>query len=203
MVALKYKDPADGLYKLVPVGLNTSAADAKYVNATGDTMSGNLGMTDAALQLKDTVVANRNIEWLVANKLRWTIGKTNAAESGSNAGTAFSISAWDDTGVFLGTALSITRATQLITVKGEPTAVLGIATKSYVDGYTTTFGDGSALSYVITHNLNSRDLHVTVRQTATPYERIDCVVQFTTVNTVTIVLLTAPASGAYSVHISR
>lgn len=64
--------------------------------------------------------------------------------------------------------------------------------------YTTTFGDGSATSYTITHNLNTKVVHVGVYETGGSFREVLCEVQHTTVNTVTILTATAPASGAYT-----
>jgi hypothetical protein len=64
--------------------------------------------------------------------------------------------------------------------------------------YTTTFGDGSATSYTITHNLNTKVVHVMVYETGGSFRDVLCEVQHTTVNTVTILTATAPASGAYT-----
>lgn len=49
---------------------------------------------------------------------RWVIEKSGAPETGSNAGSDFSISRWDDAGGNLGTALSISRATGAATFGG-------------------------------------------------------------------------------------
>jgi hypothetical protein len=64
--------------------------------------------------------------------------------------------------------------------------------------YTTTFGDGSATSYTITHNLNTKAVVVSVYETGGSFREVICEVQHTTVNTLTILTATAPASGAYT-----
>lgn len=50
----------------------------------------------------------------------------------------------------------------------------------------TQFGDGTETDYVITHNLNTRDVFVTVRLAATPYEEVGIGWEATSVNTITI-----------------
>ena len=52
--------------------------------------------------------------------------------------------------------------------------------------YSATFGDGSATSYVITHNLNTDDTEVYVRETGGSKRQILCEVQHTSVNSVTL-----------------
>jgi hypothetical protein len=52
----------------------------------------------------------RLIEIRTNNLLRWGIGGSAAAESGSNAGTDFIINRFDDAGTFLGQAVAVSRA---------------------------------------------------------------------------------------------
>lgn len=67
-----------------------------------------------------------------------------------------------------------------------------------VKRYAVSIGDGSATSYTVTHNLASRDVHVTVYNAST-YDEVITDVTHTTTNTLTIVFATAPASNAYRV----
>jgi len=64
--------------------------------------------------------------------------------------------------------------------------------------FSVSIGDGSATSYTITHNLASRDVHVTVYN-ASNYEEVITDVAHTTTNTLTIIFATAPSSDAYRV----
>lgn len=67
-----------------------------------------------------------------------------------------------------------------------------------VKRYAVSIGDGSATSYTVTHNLASRDVHVTVYNAST-YDEVITDVTHATTNTLTIVFATAPASNAYRV----
>ena len=58
--------------------------------------------------------------------------------------------------------------------------------------------DGTT-SQEITHNLNSRDLAVTIRQTGAPYAQVITDVEFTTVNTATVKFAIAPPTGEYTI----
>jgi hypothetical protein len=64
--------------------------------------------------------------------------------------------------------------------------------------YSVSIGDGSATSYTVTHNLASRDVHVTIYNAST-YDEVLTDVTHSTTNTLTIVFATAPASDAYRV----
>lgn len=62
--------------------------------------------------------------------------------------------------------------------------------------YSQTFGDGSATSYTLTHNLNTQDVNVMIRQASGTFDEVVCEVEITSVNSVTIKTNTAPASNA-------
>jgi len=64
--------------------------------------------------------------------------------------------------------------------------------------FSVSIGDGSATSYTVTHNLASRDVHVTIYNAST-YDEVFTDVTHATTNTLTIVFATAPASNAYRV----
>lgn len=60
-------------------------------------------------------------------------------------------------------------------------------------------GDGSATSYVVTHNLNTRDVVVEVYRNSGNFDSVLVEVQRTSVNAVTILFDTAPSANAYRV----
>lgn len=70
-----------------------------------------------------------------------------------------------------------------------------------LDKYSTTFGDGSATSFVITHNLNNIGAHAKVRLTASTFDEIEVEIDTRTANAFTIKTNTAPAAGAYTVDV--
>lgn len=59
--------------------------------------------------------------------------------------------------------------------------------------YSTTIGDGVALSYVITHDLDTRDISIVCRESASPYGVVDVAWEATSVNTATLYFSDAPA----------
>jgi hypothetical protein len=58
------------------------------------------------------------------------------------------------------------------------------------------FGDGSATSFVITHNLNTLDCDVVIRENGGSKRQVLAEVQYTSVNTVTIIVDAAPTAAA-------
>lgn len=66
--------------------------------------------------------------------------------------------------------------------------------------YTTTIGDDSSTTFVVTHSKNTRNVQVTVRETSSPYEIVFPVIKATTVNTVTVDFgVTIPTTNEYTV----
>lgn len=56
---------------------------------------------------------------------------------------------------------------------------------------------GGATSAVVTHNLGNQDVNVEVYRATTPFDRIDCDVEHTSTNSITLRFLAAPAANAY------
>lgn len=65
--------------------------------------------------------------------------------------------------------------------------------------YAANFGDGAATQYDITHNLNTKDLTYCVSRVASPYDVVDCELEFLTVNAVRIRMSSAPTANQYRV----
>lgn len=65
--------------------------------------------------------------------------------------------------------------------------------------FAANIGDGSATSYAVTHNLNTRDVQVEIYRNSGNYDTVLAEIQRTSVNQVTVVFDTAPASNAYRV----
>lgn len=58
------------------------------------------------------------------------------------------------------------------------------------------FGDGSATQYDITHNFNSRDFHVVVYESASPWGEVFCEVQHLSTTVVRLIFNVAPANNS-------
>lgn len=60
-----------------------------------------------------------------------------------------------------------------------------------------SFGDGSATQYDVTHNLNTRDVHVAVYRNSGAYDEILCDISRPSVNAVRLNFQTAPTSNQF------
>ena len=66
------------------------------------------------------------------------------------------------------------------------TDTVQIDTAVVVRKYSTSIGDGTALSYTVTHNLGTRDVTIQVYDNASPYAQVEADVEHTDTNTATI-----------------
>jgi hypothetical protein len=76
----------------------------------------------------------------------------------------------------------------------------GLAGSNYAKKkFTATIGDGSATSYTVTHNLNTRDLAVSVYRNSGNFDQVGCDIEHTSVNSVTIKFAAAPTANQFAV----
>lgn len=81
-------------------------------------------------------------------------------------------------------------------------AVTGeLVTAPIANKVTAKLGDGTKTSFVVTHNLKTRDLVVTIRENASPYAQVITDVEFTTEDTITVKFAVAPTNEQYSITI--
>ena len=75
------------------------------------------------------------------------------------------------------------------------------AVDSCVDAtnYKTSFGNGVATSFTITHSLNTRDVITQIYSNIAPYDTVQCTVERTTLNTLTVSVASAPATNEFRV----
>lgn len=67
--------------------------------------------------------------------------------------------------------------------------------------YTINIGNGSATDFTITHNRNTRNVKVVVRENASPWAEVFTINEATTVNTVTVRFSTPPTTNQYTVTV--
>lgn len=79
-------------------------------------------------------------------------------------------------------------------LKNKPTLTQGTVCK-----YVQNIGNGSATSFTVTHNLNTRDVQVSIIENASPYSICYTDVEATTVNSITVKFAKAPTANQYKV----
>ena len=81
-------------------------------------------------------------------------------------------------------------------------AVAGtLITAQLANKYTTTLGNAVDTTFVVTHNLNTRDVAVTIRETGDDYEQVITDVTFTSLNTLTVAFAAIPTASQYTITI--
>ncbi len=75
-------------------------------------------------------------------------------------------------------------------------------THAYTSKYATSIGDGTTTSFTVTHNLNTQDTTVTIREVASPFAQVITDVEFTTVNTIAVRFAVAPTASQYRVVVT-
>ena len=105
-------------------GISQADADTRYVNVTGDTMSGDLKVAKSGpkitLDKADNVGAN--IFSTLGGLSRWQLNLANGiVESGGNAGSNFQLNRFNDAGTLLDTPFQITRSTGVADFAVKPT----------------------------------------------------------------------------------
>ena len=68
--------------------------------------------------------------------------------------------------------------------------------------YEQTFGDGTNTDYVITHNLNTRGVKISIWRTVAPYDEIDYYAEKTTLNSITLRFNRIITANEFSISIS-
>jgi hypothetical protein len=172
--------PAENGLWVAASGAWARAADA----ATGT------DILNAAVFVSEGTV-NADTAWVMTTNAPITIGTTSLTWTQFGAGAVYSAGA----GLTLtGNVFDVGAGTG-ITVAADTVAVdqTVIASRSYVDGLIATATKkfafalaGTASPETVTHNLNTRDVHVQVLNGATPYTAVEVDWDATTVNTVTI-----------------
>jgi hypothetical protein len=123
---------------------------------------------------------------------------TFAPESGKGLQTSSSGAA-----IKLATTSGLNVTTDLAVGAGNGISVLtntvAIDSAVVVSKYAANVGDASATSYTITHNLNTRDVIVSLYDNSSPYAEVIADVQHSTVNTITLLFSVAPTLNQYRV----
>lgn len=98
-------------------------------------------------------------------------------------------------------------ATQVLTDAGtdDLTAVTPLKLATWagrIKKFAQLIGDGAATSYAVTHNLNTRDVNVEVYRNSGNFDSVLVDTQRSSLNAVTIIFSSAPASNAFKVVVT-
>lgn len=96
------------------------------------------------------------------------------------------------------------------TLVGDQSGATGVATPAQLltyilskTKYTAQIGDGSSVSYTVTHNLGDLNVNVTLWRASSPFDEIIADVQHTSTNVITVVFSTAPTTNSINVIVRR
>lgn len=131
----------------------------------------------------------------------WVLTTNDPITVGGASGTALTFAQFSGAGTYqAGNGLTLTGTTFAV---GAGTGIAVSAGTTAVDTtvvtrkYQTAVGDGVSTSIVVTHNLNNSYPFVQLWETSGSKRLVECDVQATSANSVTLLFATAPASGAY------
>lgn len=175
-------------------GIYTVASGAW--SRTSDASQGTL--TNGALVLSTGGTVNAGTQWYLQTSDPITVGTTALTWTQFGAGGTYTADA--SGGLQLtGSAFSV----KLPAGSGLQVGSSGLNVDKTVVPYkySQTIGDGASTSITVTHNLNTQDVHVSLRAAASPYDIQYASVQCTDANNITISFATAPASNSLRVTV--
>lgn len=187
--------------------------DTKYtLPVAGDSIGGVKSGTDITVDASGNVSVNddshnhviSNVDGLQsALDLKETItgstSKANTAEANAKSYTDTAIASLVDTA-----PSTLDTLNELAAALGDDpnfatTMTNELAKKT--DKFSQAIGNGVATSFELAHNLNSRDVVVSIRESGSPYAQVYTDVEMTTVNIITVKFAVAPTSGQYTVTV--
>jgi hypothetical protein len=201
------------------VALDSAYTDGRYVNVTGDVMDGNLtmgGVAEIFMMAPFASMATPRIAFCgdgqQATPSGWINGDANDGALKIMTGGTYGQNIWLDapTSVrmkvgaadILSATSGLVTSTKPVALPADPASALHAATKQYVDARANkafAANVGGATSQAVTHNLNTRDVVVNVYRVAAPYDTVECDVERTDLNNVTLRFTTAPTAAEYRV----
>lgn len=106
-------------------GISQADADLRYVNVTGDTMTGDLQIRSDAATSSRVILNSAAGKYAgpvmqTDGKPRWWLYKGTMPESGANVGSDLRLSRYDDAGTHIGIPIEVSRATGVVTFEKQP-----------------------------------------------------------------------------------
>ena len=179
----------------------TASGNGLYVVAAGAwsrSADGTQGeLTNGALVLVTAGSTNAGSQWYLQTADPLTIGTTSLTWTQFGGGGAYTADASGGLQL-VGSAFSV----KLPASSGLATDASGLKVDATIPRkYAGTIGDAASTSIVVTHNLGTQDVHVTLRAAASPYDIQYASVECTSTNTVTCKFATAPATNSIRVTV--
>lgn len=169
-----------------PITLDTTALTFTKDFQGSDIVAG-AGLTKSGNQLNVVGTANRI-----------TVNADNVDIASNYAGqTSITTLGTITTGTWQGTAIGVAYGGT-----GASTAAGARTNLGAVGKYATNVGDGTSTTITVTHNLNTTDVTVSLRETASPYNGVITDWQIVDANNIKLLFATAPTSGQYRVVVT-
>ena len=156
-------------------------------------------VTTGAFTFVEEGSANKNTGWVLSTTGTITVGTTGIVFVKFSAS---SLSEGDGITI-LGDTISVNYAEGLTTALGVLRADLGYFNTYYAQKYSTDLVDGiwSSTHYLVTHNLGTRDIQVSVREVAGSYGLVNVAVEAFSTTQCKVHFATKPTSGTYRVTV--
>lgn len=180
---------ANGIY-VVNAGAWTRALDA---DGAGEIESGMVVSVQEG-------TANADKAFILTTNGAITVGTTSLAFTSISAGSSnYQTVQAAGSGLTQRPTLNFGTGLTAVDNGGSTRTDVTVDTAVVVRKYAAAIGDGSTVNIVVTHNLNTTDVSVTVYLATGTFEEVLADVEHTSVNTVTIKFAVAPTSGQYRV----
>lgn len=197
--------PATGSTGIIYIAIDTGKV-YRWTGSVYAEISPTAGNADTATKLLTarSITMTGDVSWTVSFDGSGNVTAAGTlANSGVTAGTYQSATeiralTFDAKGRVTGVGGAITIAPLFSSIASKPTTRDGYGITDVPRKFAAAIA-GTATSEVITHNLNTRDCTVQVVRSTTPWDTVECDVEMTSVNTITLRFATAPSAGEYRV----
>ena len=167
--------------------VDTTALASKAPTSSPTFTGSPTSVTFAATESSTRIATTRYVKNVVAAIVAADIGDLNAAIDSR-------VNALVDTAAGNNNALdTLTEIITAIQNNGD-NMLSGIPRK-----YTETIGDGALTEFRISHNLNTRDIQVSVFEAAAPYKQVQVGISAASVNSINLSVAVAPANNSLKV----
>ncbi|WP_288212564.1 tail fiber protein [uncultured Aeromonas sp.] len=123
-----------GIYKGSSIVQNQDEQDARYLLKGGDTMTGQLVVSqsgNSSIVINSTTSNDSQLQFQNQGKLRWLLQKDAVTESGSNVGSDLNLFGYNDDGTFGGSVLKVRRSTRQVEFQTQPLSIAAQSTSQY------------------------------------------------------------------------